>query len=504
MESEKRGFGSTGFKKNGLQECHNTSLGKCRISCKNRVRKCYIGKEQIMADNNQIIALYTELAENPNKDFGWDKGLENAKAHIYQQEWMDKLPSEIWDYCAAVGNPFSLGEIHEGECIVDLGCGAGVDLLVGALKVGNKGQAIGVDITPKMVDKARYHAKLGGFSNVRVLECSFDNTGLEDNSVDVVISNGAINLTGCKESVFAEIHRILKPEGRLMFADMIDISEPSDACCSTQKTDCCSTDQDDWANCVAGTLHKEELITMMQQAGFGDIECLGLTHYKTADTTQGATFRAKKVASDRLRQNYWDNIFTIKDYTRVLWHQVHPGKSLEQIEAFAQKDDCIIDVGCGASLLVDHLIAKGYRNIYLLDTSNESLKIVKNRLKENEDIPTYICSDIVNFKPTQKFKVWHDRAMFHFLLNKQDRIKYFDVLNDTLLPDGIAVINTFAIGGETECAGLNTAQYDSKKIAEELPKGLSLVDAENFNHTTPKHTEQKYSCFYIKKDTTHN
>lgn len=457
-----------------------------------------------MDNHKQIIELYSELAKQPDKDFGWDKGLENAKAHSYSQEWIDKLPSEIWDFCAAVGNPFSLGEIQEGECVVDLGCGAGVDLLVSALKIGDKGQAIGVDITPEMVDKARYHAKLGGFPNIRVLESSFDNTGLEDNSVDVVISNGAINLTGCKESVFAEIYRILKPEGRLMFADMIDISEKTDTCCSTQMTDCCSRGQEDWANCVAGTLHKEELINMMQQAGFGDIECTGLTHYKTADTTQGATFRAKKVASDKLRKNYWDNIFNEKDYTSVLWHQVHPSKSLEQIEAFAKKDDFIIDVGCGASLLVDHLIAKGYRNIYLLDTSNESLEIVKNRLKDDANIPIYIDSDIVNFKSTQKFKVWHDRAMFHFLLNKQDRIKYLDVLNDALLPDGIAIINTFAIGGETECAGLNTAQYDSEKMAEELPQGLSLVCAENFNHITPKNTEQKYCCFYIKKDTAKN
>lgn len=453
-----------------------------------------------MDNNRHIIELYAALAKDPEKDFGWDKGLENAKAHQYDEAWIERLPSEIWDYCAAVGNPFSLGEMHEGECIVDLGCGAGVDLLVSALKVGEKGQAIGVDITPEMVDKARHHAKLAGLSNVRVIERSFDNTGLEDESVDVVISNGAINLTGCKESVFAEIYRILKPEGRLMFADMIDISEPTQTCCSVQMAEGCSTEQEDWANCVAGTLRKEALIELMKKAGFGEIESPGLTHYKTADTTQGATFRAKKFASDQLRQHYWDTVFKTKDYTRVLWHQVHPSKSLAQIEAFAQKDDCIIDVGCGASLLVDHLIEKGYRNIYLLDAANTSLEIVKDRLKDDADIPTYICSDIVNYKPTQKCKVWHDRAMFHFLLHKQDRITYFDVLNDALLPDGMAIINTFATGGETECAGLNTAQYNSKKIAEELPQGLSLVDAENFDHITPKNTEQKYACFYIRKD----
>ncbi len=455
-----------------------------------------------MADNTQIIELYTELAENPNKDFGWDKGLANAKAHGYKEEWIKALPDEIWQYCAAVGNPFHDADIQEGDTVVDLGCGAGVDVLVARLHVGNKGKVYGVDITPKMVETASKHVKTAGFENVEILESSFDSLDLKDESVDVVISNGAINLTSCKESVFAEIYRVLKPNGKIYFADMIDISEPS--CCTVEESSCCASDgEEDWANCVAGTLHENELIELIQKAGFKDVECTGYTHYTTAETTKGATFSATKIPADIRRENYWDGLFQRIDYTQVLWHQSSPQKSIEQIEAFAQKDDCIIDVGCGASLLVDHLIAKGYRNIYLLDAANASLEIVKDRLKDDAEIPTYICSDIVNFKPTEKCKVWHDRAMFHFLLNRQDRIKYFDVLNDALRPDGIAIINTFATGGEMECAGLNTAQYDSEKISEELPKGLSLVDAENFDHITPKNTEQKYACFFIRKDSTH-
>ncbi len=247
-----------------------------------------------MADTTQIITLYTELANDPKKDFGWDKGIENAKAHGYDAAWISALPFEVWEYCAAVGNPFSIGEIREGERVVDLGCGAGVDLLVAALKVGPKGEAIGVDITPKMVEKARYHAQLAGCSNVLVKECSFDDTALQEGSVDVVISNGAINLTGCKESVFAEIYRILKPGGRLMFADMIDITKEPTGCSSSETTSCCSSKEEDWANCVAGTLRKDALISMMTEAGFKDVACTGLTHYTTAETTQGATFKAMK------------------------------------------------------------------------------------------------------------------------------------------------------------------------------------------------------------------
>ena len=453
-----------------------------------------------MADSKQIIALYSELAEQPNKDFGWDKGLDNAKAHGYSSEWFKALPSEVWDYCAAVGNPFSLGEINKGETVIDLGCGAGVDLLVSALKVGKNGRAIGVDITPKMVEKSRYHAELAGLHNVKVLESSFDNIDIKDESVDVVISNGAINLTACKESVFSEIYRVLKPEGRLMFADMIDISEAQDECCSVDESSCYSSSEEDWANCVAGTLRQVELIKLLQEAGFAEVECVNINHYTTSETTRGATFTATKIPSVKARENYWNNIFNTKDYTQVLWHQTRPDISLKQIETFCEKDDFIIDVGCGASLLVDKLIAKDYQNLFLLDASKESLDIVKKRLGDKADLPVFICSDIVHYTPTQQFKVWHDRAMFHFLVNKQDRIRYFKILKESLLPDGIAIINTFAVGGETECAGLNITQYDGSKIAQELPPGLSLVNTENFTHLTPKNTEQKYSSFFIKKD----
>jgi len=453
-----------------------------------------------MADTQQIIELYSELAAHPHKDFGWAKGLENAKAHGYAKAWFEALPSQIWDYCAAVGNPFSLGEIAPGSTVLDLGCGAGVDLLISALTVGKEGKAIGVDITPLMVEKARHHAKLAGFSNVEVLECSFDAMDIKDESVDVVISNGAINLTACKESVFAEIYRVLKPEGRVMFADMMDISEQDDTGCSQEQSSCCAAAEEDWANCVAGTLRKDELIAMMQNAGFGEVECVELTHYTTSETTRGATFRAKKIASDILRERYWNNIFNTKDYTQVLWHQTSPERSLKQIEAFAEKDDLVIDVGCGASLLVDNLIANGYRNIYLLDASQASLDIVKRRLADKAEIPTFVCSDIVNFRPVRKFKVWHDRALFHFLLNRQERAKYLKALKESLAPEGIAVINTFAVGGETACAGLDIAQYDSDRIRQELPSGLTLIKAEDFTHITPKGSEQKYSSFFIKKD----
>ena len=451
-----------------------------------------------MANFKQIIELYSTLADFPQTDFGWAKGLENAKAHHYSQEWFEKLPTEIWEYCAAVGNPFKVGKIEKGITVVDLGCGAGVDLLVSAYLVGEKGKAIGVDITPKMVAKSKAHAALGGFNNIQVLESSFDSIDIEDGSVDVVISNGAINLTSCKESVFAEIHRILKNNGKIYFADMIDISKEEDnASCSTEETSCCTKDEDNWANCVAGTLRQNELINIIQDSGFKDVECTGINHYTTADTTQGATFKATKTTSSEIRKVHWDKIYTTKNITQVFWYQSSADKSLELIKKYSTTKDSIIDMGCGTSFLVDNLLATGYTNISLLDTSIESLHMVQQRIS-NPDIK-FICSDILDYKSEEKFDIWHDRAVFHFLENKEEKEKYFEILLDSLKDNGICILSTFKVDGDITCAGLDVVQYNEQQLEEILPKTLKLVSYEDYLHTTPKNTEQKYIYFAIKK-----
>ncbi|HFU76303.1 MAG TPA: class I SAM-dependent methyltransferase [Arcobacter sp.] len=449
-----------------------------------------------MADNRQIIELYTDLAANPNKDFGWAKGIENAKAHGYKPEWLEKIPSTIWVFCAAVGNPFTHAQIKQDDTVLDLGCGAGVDVLVASLLVGQGGKVIGVDITPKMVEVARKNAKLAGCLNVSVLESSFDSIDIEDESVDVVISNGAINLTSCKESVFAEIYRVLKPDGKIFFADMIDISEPSS--CNIEQSSCCANDgEEDWANCVAGTMREDELIKLIQKAGFKDVACNGHTHYTTSRTTRGATFQATKIASNVRREKHWDNIFQNADYTQVLWHQNSPKKSADIIKKYAKVDTDIIDVGCGASYLVDTLLNDGYKNITLLDTAKTSLNIVQSRI--NSDKVQFICDDIVNFKTDEKFDIWHDRAVFHFLLSKKEREEYFKVLDNSLKSKGIAIISTFKVAGPTQCAGLDIVQYDYQKMLDELPSNLTLIESEEFKHITPKETAQDYIYFVIEK-----
>ena len=235
--------------------------------------------------NSSIIDLYTELVNNPDKDFGWDKGLQNARNHGYKDEWINNIPESIWAYCAAVGNPFEAGEINEGDSVLDIGCGAGVDLCVASLLVGENGNVFGVDLTPSMVLKAREHATKAGLSNITVYEASIEKLPIENNSVNVVISNGAINLASSKETVFSEIYRVLVNGGYLYFSDMIKDE-------NNIETECCN--KESWADCVAGTLKSDELIKLMENADFVEIKQFSTNHYKTSTSTIGSTFTARK------------------------------------------------------------------------------------------------------------------------------------------------------------------------------------------------------------------
>lgn len=443
---------------------------------------------------NGIISLYTDLALNPNKDFGWDKGLENAKAHGYKEEWLSALPLHIWDYCAAVGNPFLIGDFPSGSVVADLGCGAGVDACVASLHVGKSGKVIGIDITPKMVETAHRHALESGLTNVEIREGHLEQLPINDDSVDIVISNGAINLASSKSDVFSEIHRVLKSDGKLYFADMIKVNgmDCKTSCCSSEKS------SNDWANCVEGTLTKEELITIITDAGFANVECIGLNHYKTSDSTVGATFRAIK-SDANFKQRHWENVYQTKDIQKVGWYQEHPTISLSLLNKIGSTaNDRLIDVGCGASPLADILIESGYHDITLLDISSNALEIVKNRLKNSSVQPLYHYGDVCTYAAEKPFDIWHDRAVFHFLRNEKDKNAYFDVLYKSLSADGRALIGTFAINGPDSCSALPVEQYDLEKMVKVAGSRFEILETIDDTHITPSGNQQLF-CYFILK-----
>jgi len=166
---------------------------------------------------------YFEVAKTPEGKFQYPTGRKGLEALNYDKTLIDNLPDDVASSYCGVGNPFSLGKINEGSKVLDVGCGAGVDTILAGMMVGPNGSAVGVDMVPEMIARAESNLKITGIVNVSFQNTAAENLPFPDDTFDVVISNGVINLIPDKEAVLAEIHRVLKPGGRLMVADQIAV-----------------------------------------------------------------------------------------------------------------------------------------------------------------------------------------------------------------------------------------------------------------------------------------
>jgi arsenite methyltransferase len=167
----------------------------------------------------EIKKTYAALSQDPGKDFVFPTGRAWAEDLDYPPE-LANVPDTAADSFAGVANPFALGRLEAGERVVDLGCGAGTDSLVAAQMVGQNGHVTSIDMTPEMLEKARAATAELGMTNVDFLEGEIERLPLANESVDVVISNGVIDLVPDKDAVFAEIFRVLRPGGRMQVADV--------------------------------------------------------------------------------------------------------------------------------------------------------------------------------------------------------------------------------------------------------------------------------------------
>ena len=188
------------------------------VAERSRVAPAPVDVEVLRAE---IQKAYTEVSEEPEKEFVFPTGRSWAEALGYPAEALARVPDATVESFAGVANPFSLGPIEPGETVLDLGCGAGADLLIAAQMVGPRGRAIGVDMTPAMVERARASATEMGLDNVEVHESLIERVPVAHASVDVMISNGVIDLVPDKEAVFAEIWRVLRAGGRVQLADVV-------------------------------------------------------------------------------------------------------------------------------------------------------------------------------------------------------------------------------------------------------------------------------------------
>ena len=149
--------------------------------------------------------------------------------------------------------------------------------------------------------------------------------------------------------------------------------------------------------------------------------------------------------------------------------------------------------------MVDHLIVEGYSNIAVLDVSATALAHARDRLEARAGNVEWIEADITDFQPRRQYRLWHDRAVFHFLTDRGDREKYLRVLEKTLQADGDLIIMSFAVGGPTKCSGLDIVQYDVNKLQAQLGNGFELVETGSEVHVTPTGKEQKFEYFHFKR-----
>lgn len=164
---------------------------------------------------------YTKVAKSPEGLFKYPTGRAGLEGLNYDPELIRALPDQVAASYCGVGNPFSLGPVHEGEAVLDIGCGAGVDTILAAMMAGPSGKAVGVDIVVEMLRRAEENLKMTGIKNVTFKKVSGEQLPFEDESFDVLISNGVINLIPDKGATLKEAVRLLKPDGRLMIADQI-------------------------------------------------------------------------------------------------------------------------------------------------------------------------------------------------------------------------------------------------------------------------------------------
>ncbi len=205
--------------------------------------------------------------------------------------------------------------------------------------------------------------------------------------------------------------------------------------------------------------------------------------------------------NDLSRQHHWEKVYTTKGEGEVSWFQETPALSLELIELVgARQNSAIIDIGGGASRLVDNLVSRGYEDVTVLDLSAAALASARSRIGDQADRVTWLTVDVTIWEPSRTFDVWHDRAAFHFLTEPNDQTAYVARLRRALRVGGHAIIATFAPDGPERCSGLPVSRYDANSLGAKLGDGFDLIDARGHDHTTPWGSLQKFQFSSFRRE----
>lgn len=230
-----------------------------------------------------VQGLYTQVAENPTKQYHFPLGRDAALFVGYPREELDAIPEKAVESFAGVGYPHAAQVIGKGDTVLDVGSGSGTDILVAALRAGKEGKVYGLDFTDAMIAKAERNIAESGFKNVRILRGNATRIPLEDNFVDVVTSNGVLNLVPEKHKAFEEIFRVLRPSGRLQLADIVVQEDVQKACGLVPQL---------WADCIGGAAVEKSYLDTIKSAGFVDVRVISRLDYfsrSSSDSTKRLT-----------------------------------------------------------------------------------------------------------------------------------------------------------------------------------------------------------------------
>jgi len=190
--------------------------------------------------------------------------------------------------------------------------------------------------------------------------------------------------------------------------------------------------------------------------------------------------------NDASRKAHWENVYRTKGENEVSWFQESPAPSLELIDlARPAPAAAIVDIGGGASHLVDALIDRGFIDVTVLDLSEAALDAARTRLGDKATRARWIAADVTEWRPTQLFDIWHDRAAFHFLTTAADQAAYVERLEKAVKPGGHVIIGTFAMNGPERCSGLPIVRHDAASLGKVLGGDFELLHTRLHDHATP-------------------
>ncbi len=241
--------------------------------------------------------MYTEVATKPEKQFHFPTGRPACEYVGYPASQLDAIPATAVESFAGVGYPFAADFIREGDHVLDVGSGSGTDVLIAAMLTGTLGKVYALDMTQAMRDKLHANASLAGVANIDIIPGHAEDVPLHDASVDVVTSNGVLNLVPDKRTAFSEIHRVLRPGGRVQIADIVVNKEISEQCRQDPKL---------WSECIVGAMEEQDYLNLFRAVGFRAVSVLSHLDYFAASASQetrnvAASFGAVTVVMQALK-----------------------------------------------------------------------------------------------------------------------------------------------------------------------------------------------------------